>query len=76
MERLTLAVSIFAAIGTAINAWALIKYSRINVVNGLLHPMDTELSQLKKENARLKEDVEILKKAAGIFLSRSGKDTQ
>ncbi len=35
-----------------------------------------ELSQLKKENARLKEDVEILKKAAGIFLSRSGKDTQ
>jgi len=37
---------------------------------------DPELSQLKKENARLKEEVEILKKAAGIFLSRSGKDTQ
>lgn len=40
------------------------------------NPTDTELSQLKRENARLKEDVEILKKAAGIFLSRSGKDTQ
>jgi transposase len=37
---------------------------------------DPELSQLKKENARLKEEVEILKEAAGIFLSRSGKDTQ
>jgi len=40
------------------------------------NPTDPELSQLKKENARLKEEVEILKKAAGIFLSRSGKDTQ
>jgi len=39
-------------------------------------PTDPELSQLKKENARLKEDVEILKKAASIFLSRSGKDIQ
>ena len=39
-------------------------------------PLDPELSQLKKENARLKEEVEILKKAASIFLSRSGKDTQ
>src|ERR1700744_5824740 len=39
-------------------------------------PTDPEVSQLKKENARLKEEVEILKKAAGIFLSRSGKDTQ
>ena len=40
------------------------------------NPTDPELSELKKENARLKEDVEILKKAASIFLSRSGKDTQ
>jgi len=39
-------------------------------------PTDPELSQLKKENARLKEDVEILKKAASIFLNRSGKDIQ
>ena len=38
-------------------------------------PTDPELSQLKKENARLKMEVEILKKAAGIFLNRSGKDT-
>jgi transposase len=37
---------------------------------------DPELSQLKKENSRLKMEVEILKKAAGIFLNRSGKDTQ
>ena len=40
------------------------------------NPMDLGLSQLKKENARLKEEVEILKKASGIFLSRSRKDTQ
>ena len=31
---------------------------------------DDELSQLKRENARLKEEVEILKKAVGIFSSR------
>ncbi len=40
------------------------------------NPVDPELSHLKKDNARLKMEVEILKKAAGIFLSRSGKDTQ
>jgi len=39
-------------------------------------PTDPELSQLKKENARLKMEVEILKKAASIFLNRSGQDTQ
>ncbi len=32
---------------------------------------DDELSQLKRENARLKEEVEILKKTVGIFSSRS-----
>ena len=31
---------------------------------------DDELSQLKRENTRLKEEVEILKKAVGIFSSR------
>jgi transposase len=31
---------------------------------------DDELSQLKRENARLKEEVEILKKTVGIFSSR------
>lgn len=40
------------------------------------NPTDPELSRLKKENIRLKMEVEILKKAAGIFLNRSGKDTQ
>jgi transposase len=33
-------------------------------------PADDELSQLKRENARLKEENEILKKAVGIFSSR------
>ncbi len=40
------------------------------------NPTDLELSQLKKENARLKLQVEILKKAASIFLDHSGQDTQ
>jgi transposase len=34
------------------------------------NPQDAELAQLKKENARLKEEVEILKKAVGIFSNR------
>lgn len=31
------------------------------------HPQDEELAQLKRDNARLKEENEILKKAVGIF---------
>jgi transposase len=31
------------------------------------NPQDVELAQLKKENTRLKMEVEILKKAVGIF---------
>jgi transposase len=31
------------------------------------NPQDLEMTQLKRENARLKEEVEILKKAVGIF---------
>jgi transposase len=34
------------------------------------HPQDAELATLKRENARLKEEVEILKKAVGIFTVR------
>jgi len=34
------------------------------------NPQDVELSALKRENARLKEEVEILKKAVGIFTVR------
>ena len=34
------------------------------------NPQDVELARLKKENARLKEEVEILKKAVGIFSNR------
>lgn len=33
-------------------------------------PRDEEMTQLKKENNRLKEEVEILKKAMGIFSRR------
>lgn len=34
------------------------------------NPRDEEMAKLQKENARLKEEVEILKKAVGIFTSR------
>lgn len=34
------------------------------------NPRDPELAQLKRENARLREEVEILKKAVGVFSSR------
>jgi transposase len=34
------------------------------------NPQDAELAALKRENARLKEEVEILKKAVGIFTVR------
>jgi transposase len=34
------------------------------------NPQDIEMHRLKKENARLKEEVEILKKAVGIFSNR------
>jgi transposase len=34
------------------------------------NPRDEELARLQRENARLKEEVEILKKAVGIFTSR------
>lgn len=34
------------------------------------NPQDLELAKLKRENARLKEDNEILKKAVGIFSIR------
>ena len=35
------------------------------------HRQDEEFPQLQKENQRLKETVEILKKAVGIFTNRS-----
>jgi transposase len=35
------------------------------------HSQDEALRQLQKENQRLKETVEILKKAVGIFINRS-----
>jgi transposase len=34
------------------------------------NPQEEELAMLKRENARLKEEVEILKKAVGIFSKR------
>jgi transposase len=41
------------------------------VFPGKGHVKDEELRQLQRENQRLKETVEILKKAVGIFSSRS-----
>ena len=35
------------------------------------NPQDAELAQLKRDNARLKEENEILKKAVGIFTKES-----
>jgi transposase len=35
------------------------------------HPPDEERRQLQRENQRLKETIEILKKAVGIFINRS-----
>jgi transposase-like protein len=37
-------------------------------------PPEKELTQLRRDKARLEEEVEILKKASGIFLSLSRKD--
>ena len=34
------------------------------------NPRDEEMARLQRENRRLKEEVEILKKAVGIFTSR------
>ena len=34
------------------------------------NPRDAEMAKLQRENARLKEENEILKKAVGIFTSR------
>src|SRR5688500_4487968 len=34
------------------------------------NPKDPDLARLQRENARLKEEVEILKKAVGIFTAR------
>jgi len=39
--------------------------------NGRQKPEDAELTRLKRENARLKEDLEILKKAAAYFAKHS-----
>lgn len=38
-----------------------------NPFPGKGNPQDKELASLKRENTRLKEEVEILKKAVGIF---------
>lgn len=38
-----------------------------NPFPGQGHPQDAELARLKRENARLQEENEILKKAVGIF---------
>ncbi len=39
------------------------------------NPIEKELHDLRKDKARLEEEVEILKKAAGIFLNHSKRGT-
>jgi transposase len=41
-----------------------------NAFPGNGNPRDTETAQLQRENRRLKEENEILKKAVGIFIVR------
>jgi transposase len=41
-----------------------------NAFPGKGNPRDTETAQLQRENKRLKEENEILKKAVGIFTAR------
>ena len=41
-----------------------------NAFPGNGNPRDPETARLQRENARLKEEVEILKKAVGIFIVR------
>ena len=41
-----------------------------NAFPGNGNPRDTETAQLQRENKRLKEENEILKKAVGIFTAR------
>jgi len=40
------------------------------------NPIEKELHDLRKDKARLEEEVEILKKASGIFLRLSREDTK
>ena len=47
-----------------------IKANGVKAFPGQGKPPEDELSQLKRENARLREENEILKKAVGIFSSR------
>lgn len=46
------------------------KNGSINPFPGHGNPRDQELAEMTRENRRLKEEVEILKKAVGIFTTR------
>ena len=44
-----------------------LKADDIRPFPGKGNPLDIEVAELRRENTRLKEDIEILKKAVGIF---------
>lgn len=57
---------------TSLQSWKkLLEEAPDNPFPGNGNPRDVELVQLQRENARLKEENEILKKAVGIFTNRS-----
>lgn len=68
---------LFALIDLGIHATMICKWQKQlysegeRVFPGPGKPRDEEMAQLKKENNRLKQEVEILKKAVGIFTVRS-----
>ncbi len=54
--------------GKTLSAWKRqMEQTPDNPFPGNGNPRDPELVQLQRENARLREEVEILKKAVGIF---------
>ena len=54
---------------TVLQRWKQASLERSNPFPGHGNPSDPELARLSRENARLQEEVEILKKAVGIFTS-------
>ena len=57
---------------TVLQRWKkAVQDNKPNPFPGQGNPSDPELARLQRENARLQEEVDILKKAVGIFTSRS-----
>lgn len=57
---------------TVLQRWKkAVQDAKPNAFPGQGNPSDPELARLQRENARLQEEVDILKKAVGICTSRS-----